>query len=52
MLFDVRRDISERDDLAQQRTDVVRRLYQLLAAWENDVDQEAKTATSARQPVP
>lgn len=31
---------------------IARRLHQLLLGWEKDVDQEAKTATSARQPVP
>ncbi len=51
MLFDVRSDTSERDDVAQQQTGVVRRLYQQLQAWEKDVDEEAKAGASARQPV-
>ena len=52
MLFDVRKDIGERDDVAQSQTGVVRRLYQQLQAWEKDVDAEAKAATPlARQPV-
>ena len=52
MLFDVRKDISERDDVAQQQPAVVRRLRQQLLAWEKDVDAEAKAGASARQPVP
>ena len=51
MLFDVRKDLPEHDDLAQQRTDVVRRLHQSLVAWEKDVDEEAKAGASAREPV-
>jgi arylsulfatase A-like enzyme len=52
LLFDVRKDVSERDDLAPSNTAIVRRLHQLLSGWENDVDQEAKAGGSARQPVP
>ncbi len=43
MLFDVRKDLAERNDLAQDHTGDVRRLHQLLVAWERDVDEEAKT---------
>jgi arylsulfatase A-like enzyme len=46
MLFDVRKDIGERDDVAQSQTGVVRRLYQQLQAWEKDVDAEAKAGAS------
>ncbi len=52
MLFNVRKDLGERDDVAQQQTAVVRRLHQQLRAWEKDVDAEAKTRDLARQPVP
>lgn len=46
LLFDVRRDLGERDDLAAQQTTVVRRLHQQLLAWEQDVDSEAKARAS------
>jgi len=52
MLFNVRKDLGEREELAQQHSAVVRRLHQQLRAWEKDVDSEAKAAASARQPVP
>jgi arylsulfatase A-like enzyme len=42
MLFDVRADVEERNDLANRRQDVANRLRPLLAAWERDVDAEAK----------
>jgi len=52
LLFNVRKDLGERDDVAQQQTAVVQRLHQHLQAWEKDVDSEAKARMSARQPVP
>jgi hypothetical protein len=42
MLFDVAKDLGEREDLAASNTAVVRRLHQQLLAWEKDVDAEAK----------
>jgi arylsulfatase A-like enzyme len=42
MLFNMAADIGERNDLAGQRPDVVRRLFPLIAQWEQDVDAEAK----------
>jgi hypothetical protein len=42
MLFNVSKDLGERDDVAASNTTVVRRMYQLLQAWEKDVDAEAK----------
>ena len=42
MLFDVSKDLGERDDVAASNTTVVRRMYQQLLAWEKDVDAEAK----------
>jgi len=46
MLFNLRGDIGERNNLIGQRPDVARRLRQLLAAWQEDVDAEAKRAPS------
>lgn len=42
MLFDVGKDLGERDDVAASNTTVVRRMHQQLLAWEKDVDAEAK----------
>jgi len=41
-VFDVRRDLGERTDLAAQRQELARTLQQQLAAWEADVDAEAR----------
>jgi arylsulfatase A-like enzyme len=38
MLFNLREDIGERNDLARDRPEIVRRLRRLLAQWERDVD--------------
>ena len=46
MLFNLRTDIAEHNDLIGQRSDIARRLRPLLAAWQENVDAEAKrTAT-------
>jgi arylsulfatase A-like enzyme len=45
MLFDLPRDVGERNDLAASNTPIVRRLRQQLLAWEKDVDSEAKSLT-------
>jgi len=42
-LFNVRRDVSERTDLAKFNSPRARTLRQLLAAWERDIDAEAGT---------
>ena len=42
MLYDVAKDVGERNDLASQRTDMVRKLFPLITQWEADVDAEAK----------
>ena len=42
-LFDVVKDPGEREDLAASNTAIVRKLRQLLLAWEEDVDAEAKS---------
>lgn len=44
MLFDLRTDPAERENLVARRPDVARRLRPLLAAWQEDVDSEAKAA--------
>jgi hypothetical protein len=41
MVFNLRADIGERQDLANQRQDIARRLRLLLTDWERDVDTEA-----------
>jgi len=41
-VFDLSKDVGERYDLTNQRQDVARRLRPLIAAWEADVDAEAK----------
>ena len=41
MVFNLKADIGERHDLANQRQDIARRLRLLLADWERDVDAEA-----------
>jgi arylsulfatase A-like enzyme len=48
MVFDLKTDIGERNDLARERQDVAQRLRPLIAAWEKDVDTEAR----ARRPRP
>jgi arylsulfatase A-like enzyme len=45
MLFNVRADLAERNDLMRQRADIARRLAPLVAAWQLDVDDEAKRVT-------
>jgi arylsulfatase A-like enzyme len=49
MLFNLREDISERNDLASQRPEIVRKLINLLVAWERDVDTEAQGALRDRR---
>jgi arylsulfatase A-like enzyme len=44
MLFDLATDIGERNDLAQVRPDIARRLRPLIGQWEKDVDSEAKAS--------
>jgi arylsulfatase A-like enzyme len=48
MLYNLANDVGERNDLANQRQDIVRKLFPLIGQWEADVDAEAKaTATPA-----
>ena len=42
LLFNVRTDLGERTNLIEKRGDIARRLQPLLAAWQRDVDAEAK----------
>jgi len=42
LLFNLRQDVGERHDVANQRQDVARTLRPLITAWEADVDAEAK----------
>ena len=48
MVFDVRNDLGERNDVARERQDVARRLRPLIDEWEQDVDVEAKTRSARR----
>jgi arylsulfatase A-like enzyme len=50
-VFDLSKDMGERNDLASSRSDIARTLRPLLAAWEKDVDDEA-TATLGPPPAP
>jgi arylsulfatase A-like enzyme len=44
LLYDLSKDIGERNDLAAQRSDIARRLRPLITEWEKDVDAEAKAS--------
>jgi arylsulfatase A-like enzyme len=46
LLFNLRSDIGERNDLAKERPDIARRLRPLITEWEKDVDSEAKARTA------
>jgi arylsulfatase A-like enzyme len=46
-VFDLSKDVGERNDLTNQRQDVARRLRPLIAAWEADVDGDAKANSGA-----
>jgi arylsulfatase A-like enzyme len=50
-VFDLSKDVGERNDLASTRTDIARALRPLITAWEKDVDDEA-TATMGPAPLP
>ena len=41
LLFNLKSDVGERNDLASQRSDIARQLFPLLAPWEADVDAES-----------
>jgi arylsulfatase A-like enzyme len=41
-LYNLATDVGERNDLANQRQDIVRKLFPLIGQWEADVDAEAK----------
>ncbi|MEP7000525.1 MAG: hypothetical protein ABI969_08590 [bacterium] len=42
MLFNVRADLGERDDVIRRHPEVAKRLRPLLDTWERDVDADAK----------
>ncbi len=46
MLFNLRTDIAERTNLIGEHSDIARRLWSLLGAWQIDIDAEAKRATA------
>jgi arylsulfatase A-like enzyme len=46
MLYDLTKDVGERTDLSASNTAVVRKLVQLLVAWEKEVETEAKMSAS------
>ena len=48
MVFNLRNDVGERNDLASQRQDLARQMYALLAPWEADVDAESGVPGRAR----
>ena len=50
MLFDLAKDLGERNELSSSNTGVVRRLRQKILEWEKDVDAEAKARASASGP--
>ena len=41
LLFDLKTDLAERNDLAAQHPELVRKLKRRMAEWESDVDQKA-----------
>jgi hypothetical protein len=48
LLFNLRADIGERNDLASQRPDLTLKLLPLLGRWETDVDAEARASAGMR----
>ena len=47
MIFNIRSDVGERNELANRRQDIARKLRPLLAEWEQDVEAEAKAGQAA-----
>jgi len=52
LLFNLRQDVGERHDMAGQRQEIAKALRPLLAAWEANVDAEAKAAETRVPPPP
>jgi arylsulfatase A-like enzyme len=50
MLFNVRKDMGERDNLIGRHPDVAKRLRSLLTTWQADVDAEAKRSAADGPP--
>jgi hypothetical protein len=42
MVFNVRTDVGERNELASRRQDIAQKLRPLLAQWEKEVEAEAR----------
>jgi len=51
MLFNLVADVGERNNMIGQRPEIARRLQPLLAAWQAQVDEEAKRTTGRDRPV-
>ena len=51
MLFDLKADIGERDNLVSRRADVAKRLWPLLEAWLTEVNDEQKRVSSVPSPA-
>ena len=49
-LYNLANDVGERNDLANQRQDIVRKLFPLIGQWEADVDAEAKALAAPAPP--
>jgi arylsulfatase A-like enzyme len=47
-LYNLTNDLGERNDLASQRQDMVRKLFPLIGQWEQDVDAEAKALAESQ----
>ena len=52
LMFDVRKDVGERNDLATRQQALARQLRPLLNAWEADVDAEAVRRNLKARPTP
>jgi arylsulfatase A len=48
LIFDVRKDVGERNDVANERQALARRLQSLLTTWEADVNAEAQSNGTVR----
>jgi arylsulfatase A len=52
MVFNVRTDVGERNELANRRQDIAQKLRPLLAQWEKEVDAEARANEAAIATAP
>src|SRR5688572_4275091 len=51
LLYNLRTDAGERNDLAKERPDIARKLRPLIAEWEKDVDSDAKSSGNVAEPA-